>query len=59
MEFREALGLNDEAFARYAEECNREYRRRMIAEGMVWFPSINRRFPAGTEIAGCEPEVNP
>lgn len=56
MNLREAMALNNADFAVWAAERNKEYRARMIAEGMVYFPAIDRWYPAGTEIAGVDAE---
>ena len=50
--FNEAVKLSDKDFAEYAEKENAAYRAKMKAEGMVYFPTLDRWYPIGTKIAG-------
>ncbi len=54
MTFGEANKLNDADFAEYVIAQRVRWRDRMIAEGMVYFPEIDRWYPAGTEIKGVK-----
>lgn len=54
MEFREALKLSNEDFAVYTREKRREWKAKMLSDGMVYFPAIDRWYPIGTKIRGIE-----
>lgn len=48
--------LPDAEFKKWAEEQNALYRQRMQDAGYLYWPEIDRWFPAGTEIVGLSPE---